>query len=161
MLSLQYHLCCDSGNLYKLLHIAIGGVCLLCVLVTIVISEKELVQFVTTRLWGRKIGKTNWQILCLDSYVGVVNLYKTRGKYLPIPQDIRDASRWLYQWGSSQFIHVNLSWEFQYSVLYMKYMYMNLNTSMGTCMRKNNKWLLNFKLLSFLSCFNTALNVLL
>lgn len=55
----EYYLCCDGGNLYKLLHIAIGGVCLLCVLVTIVIRERELVQFVTTRLWGRKIGKTN------------------------------------------------------------------------------------------------------
>lgn len=118
MLSLQFYLCCDGGNLYKLLHIAIGGVCLLCVLVTIVISERELIQFVTTRLWGRKIGKTNWQILCLGSYVGVVNLYKTRGMYLSIPRDIRDASRWL-QWESSQFIHVpvNLSWEFQYSMV--------------------------------------------
>lgn len=55
----EYQLCCDSGNLYKLLHIAIGGVCLLCVLVTIVISERELVKFVTTRLWGHKTGKTN------------------------------------------------------------------------------------------------------
>ncbi|XP_078310387.1 man(5)GlcNAc(2)-PP-dolichol translocation protein RFT1-like isoform X3 [Crassostrea virginica] len=55
----EYNLCCKSGNLYNLLHIVIGGVCLLAVLVTIVISERDLVHFVTTQLWGRKIGKTN------------------------------------------------------------------------------------------------------
>ena len=57
----QYNLCCKSGILYNLLHIVIGGVCLLAVLVTIVISERDLVHFVTTQLWGRKIGKTNWE----------------------------------------------------------------------------------------------------
>ncbi|XP_062578377.1 protein RFT1 homolog isoform X3 [Saccostrea cucullata] len=55
----ESYFCCGYGNLFRLLHIIIGGLCLLCVLVTIAISEKQLVQFVTTQLWGRKIGKTD------------------------------------------------------------------------------------------------------
>ncbi|XP_062589695.1 protein RFT1 homolog [Saccostrea cucullata] len=55
----ESYFCCGYGNLFRLLHIVIGGLCLLCVLVTMAISEKELVQFVTTQLWGHKIGKTD------------------------------------------------------------------------------------------------------
>lgn len=40
--------------------------------------------------------------------------------YLSIPQDIRDASRWLYQWGSSQLIHTCKP-QLSILVLYMKY----------------------------------------
>lgn len=70
---------------------------------------------------NRKDKLTNFMFRFL--YVGVVNLYKTRGKYmyLPIPQDIRDASHWLYQWGSSQLIHTCKP-QLSILVLYMKYM---------------------------------------
>ncbi|XP_061171320.1 protein RFT1 homolog isoform X1 [Saccostrea echinata] len=56
----ESYFCCGYGNLYRLLHIVLGGLCLLGVMITIAIRERELVQFVTTQLWGRKIGKTNF-----------------------------------------------------------------------------------------------------
>ncbi|KAM4613267.1 man(5)GlcNAc(2)-PP-dolichol translocation protein RFT1 [Polymixia lowei] len=42
--------CCDSGWLLRLVHISVGGVCLLCVLVTVLLTETQLVQFVRTQL---------------------------------------------------------------------------------------------------------------
>ncbi|XP_048747801.2 protein RFT1 homolog isoform X2 [Ostrea edulis] len=54
----EVYFCCGYGNLYRLAHISVGGLCLLCVLVTIAFSERELIHFVRTQLWGRKIGKT-------------------------------------------------------------------------------------------------------
>ncbi|XP_056130858.1 protein RFT1 homolog [Lampris incognitus] len=43
-------LCCDSGWMLKLVHICVGGVCLLSVLVTVLLTETQLVQFVRTQL---------------------------------------------------------------------------------------------------------------
>ncbi|KAM6981293.1 man(5)GlcNAc(2)-PP-dolichol translocation protein RFT1 [Aplochiton taeniatus] len=42
--------CCDGGWLLRLVHIAVGAVCLLGVLVTVLLSETELIQFVRTQL---------------------------------------------------------------------------------------------------------------
>ncbi|XP_053171753.1 protein RFT1 homolog [Scomber japonicus] len=42
--------CCDDGWLLRLVHICVGAVCLLCVLVTVLLTETRLIQFVRTRL---------------------------------------------------------------------------------------------------------------
>lgn len=42
--------CCDGGWLLRLAHIAVGAVCLLGVLVTVLLSETQLIQFVRTQL---------------------------------------------------------------------------------------------------------------
>lgn len=42
--------CCDGGWLQRLVHIAVGAVCLLGVLVTVLLSETQLIQFVRTQL---------------------------------------------------------------------------------------------------------------
>ncbi|XP_072238352.1 man(5)GlcNAc(2)-PP-dolichol translocation protein RFT1 [Leuresthes tenuis] len=46
-------LCCDSGWLYRLVHIGVGGVCLLVVLVAVLLTETQLIQFVRTQLLPR------------------------------------------------------------------------------------------------------------
>ncbi|KAJ3602724.1 hypothetical protein NHX12_030473 [Muraenolepis orangiensis] len=42
--------CCDGGWLLRLVHIAVGALCLLCVLVTVLLTETRLVHFVKTQL---------------------------------------------------------------------------------------------------------------
>ncbi|CAL8339042.1 unnamed protein product [Merluccius merluccius] len=42
--------CCDSGWPLRLVHIAVGALCLLCVLVTTLLTETQLVHFVRTQL---------------------------------------------------------------------------------------------------------------
>ncbi|XP_071375133.1 man(5)GlcNAc(2)-PP-dolichol translocation protein RFT1 [Centroberyx affinis] len=42
--------CCDSGWLLRLAHIAVGAVCLLSVLVTVLLTETQLIRFVRTQL---------------------------------------------------------------------------------------------------------------
>ena len=42
--------CCDIGAVYSLVHIAIGGVCLLVVGVVIVVAEQRMVSFLIDRL---------------------------------------------------------------------------------------------------------------
>ncbi|CAM9195610.1 unnamed protein product [Lampetra planeri] len=49
--------CCDSGWLPRLVHICVGAVCLLCVLVAVLITETQLVQFVRTQLLTRYTNK--------------------------------------------------------------------------------------------------------
>ncbi|KAM3877563.1 man(5)GlcNAc(2)-PP-dolichol translocation protein RFT1 [Diretmus argenteus] len=46
-------LCCDSGWLLRLVHIGVGAMCLLCVLVTVLLTETQLIQFVRTQLLPR------------------------------------------------------------------------------------------------------------
>uniref|UniRef100_A0A8C8D171 Protein RFT1 homolog n=1 Tax=Oncorhynchus tshawytscha TaxID=74940 RepID=A0A8C8D171_ONCTS len=45
--------CCDGGWLLRLVHIAVGAGCLLGVLVTVLLTETKLVQFVRTQLLPR------------------------------------------------------------------------------------------------------------
>lgn len=45
--------CCDGGWLLRLVHIAVGAGCLLGVLVTVLLTETKLVQFVWTQLLPR------------------------------------------------------------------------------------------------------------
>ncbi|XP_028302882.1 protein RFT1 homolog [Gouania willdenowi] len=45
--------CCDSGWFLRLLHVAVGAVCLLGVIVAILLTETRLVQFVRTQLLPR------------------------------------------------------------------------------------------------------------
>ncbi|XP_055725365.1 protein RFT1 homolog [Salvelinus fontinalis] len=45
--------CCDGGWLLRLVHIAVGAGCLLGVLVTVLLTETKLVQFVLTQLLPR------------------------------------------------------------------------------------------------------------
>jgi len=42
--------CCDGGWLLRLVHVAVGAVCLLSVVITIFLTETKLVQFVKTQL---------------------------------------------------------------------------------------------------------------
>ncbi len=46
----QSMLCCDGGWLLRLVHVAVGAVCLLGVLITVFLTETRLVQFVRTQL---------------------------------------------------------------------------------------------------------------
>uniref|UniRef100_A0A3B3Q9F1 Protein RFT1 homolog n=1 Tax=Paramormyrops kingsleyae TaxID=1676925 RepID=A0A3B3Q9F1_9TELE len=50
-------LCCDGGWVLRLAHVAVGGVCLLAVLTTILLAETRLVRFIRTRLLTRRSGK--------------------------------------------------------------------------------------------------------
>ncbi|XP_022104957.1 protein RFT1 homolog [Acanthaster planci] len=50
----ENNLCCDQGLIYRLAHIIIGGVCLLVVLATILLTERELINFVLNQWKGRK-----------------------------------------------------------------------------------------------------------
>lgn len=45
--------CCDSGWMLRLAHVGVGAVCLFCVLVAVVLTETQLIQFVTTQLLPR------------------------------------------------------------------------------------------------------------
>ena len=45
--------CCSSGWLKSIMHIGIGGVCLLFVLLSVVVSDKELVSFLHEQWTGR------------------------------------------------------------------------------------------------------------
>lgn len=38
--------CCDKGPLYRLVHIGVGGVCLLAVLLTIYLKESQMITFI-------------------------------------------------------------------------------------------------------------------
>ncbi|KAJ8308955.1 hypothetical protein KUTeg_013829 [Tegillarca granosa] len=49
--------CCSYGAVYRLLHIAVGGLCLLVVLVTIFVSEKDLINFVKEQYNSRHKAK--------------------------------------------------------------------------------------------------------
>ncbi|XP_033481769.1 man(5)GlcNAc(2)-PP-dolichol translocation protein RFT1 [Epinephelus lanceolatus] len=42
--------CCDHGWLFRLVHIGVGGVCLLGVLAAVLLTETRLIQFVRTQL---------------------------------------------------------------------------------------------------------------
>ncbi|XP_030632458.1 protein RFT1 homolog [Chanos chanos] len=42
--------CCDDGWLLRLVHVAVGAVCLLGVVVTVIFTETRLVQFIRTQL---------------------------------------------------------------------------------------------------------------
>ena len=46
--------CCNMGLLYQLLHVSIGGVCLLLVAVAVFFKESELVSFIINMVRGRK-----------------------------------------------------------------------------------------------------------
>ncbi|XP_061583601.1 protein RFT1 homolog [Cololabis saira] len=46
-------LCCDGGWLLRLVHIAVGGVCLLLVFGAVLLTETQLIQFVRTQLLPR------------------------------------------------------------------------------------------------------------
>lgn len=46
-------LCCDKGWLFRLVHVGVGGVCLLIVLVTVYFTETGLTQFIKTQLLPR------------------------------------------------------------------------------------------------------------
>eukprot|EP00058_Branchiostoma_floridae_P028117 XP_002613608.1 hypothetical protein BRAFLDRAFT_93651 [Branchiostoma floridae] len=46
-------LCCDQGWPYRILHIAVGAVCLLVVMATIVLTERDLVLFVREQWLSR------------------------------------------------------------------------------------------------------------
>ncbi|XP_048878504.1 protein RFT1 homolog isoform X1 [Brienomyrus brachyistius] len=50
-------LCCDGGWLLRLAHVAVGGACLLGVLITILLAETRLVHFILTRLLTCRSGK--------------------------------------------------------------------------------------------------------
>ncbi|XP_064154766.1 protein RFT1 homolog [Anguilla rostrata] len=45
--------CCDGGWLFRAAHVAVGGVCLLAVLATVLYAETRLVHFVRTQLLSR------------------------------------------------------------------------------------------------------------
>lgn len=45
--------CCDRGWTMRLVHVAVGAACLLGVLVAVLLTETQLVQFVRTRLLPR------------------------------------------------------------------------------------------------------------
>ncbi|KAM9859373.1 man(5)GlcNAc(2)-PP-dolichol translocation protein RFT1 [Aulostomus maculatus] len=45
--------CCDSGWLLRLVHISVGAACLLNVLVAVLLTETQLIQFVRTQLLPR------------------------------------------------------------------------------------------------------------
>ena len=49
-------ICCDSGWLYRFIHIGIGGLCLLSVLLSILLADVELVSFLKEQ-WTGKISK--------------------------------------------------------------------------------------------------------
>lgn len=49
----EVFLCCDGGWLFRLVHVAVGGICLLLVLAAILLTESQLVQFVRTQLLPR------------------------------------------------------------------------------------------------------------
>ncbi|XP_034022542.1 protein RFT1 homolog [Thalassophryne amazonica] len=42
--------CCGSGWLFRLVHVTMGALCLLCVLGAVLLTETQLIQFVRTRL---------------------------------------------------------------------------------------------------------------
>lgn len=50
----EARLCCNHGWLYRILHIGIGGVCLLAVTAFVFIKEKTLVNFMLEHWLGRK-----------------------------------------------------------------------------------------------------------
>ncbi|XP_071784262.1 man(5)GlcNAc(2)-PP-dolichol translocation protein RFT1-like [Asterias amurensis] len=50
----EMSLCCDEGLSYRLAHIAIGALCIVVVFVSILQSEKELVNFVITQYRSRR-----------------------------------------------------------------------------------------------------------
>uniref|UniRef100_A0A3Q3BMK6 Protein RFT1 homolog n=1 Tax=Kryptolebias marmoratus TaxID=37003 RepID=A0A3Q3BMK6_KRYMA len=43
-------LCCDGGWLLRMVHVGVGGVCLLLVLTALLLTETQLIQFVRTQL---------------------------------------------------------------------------------------------------------------
>lgn len=45
--------CCDGGWLFRMVHIGVGGVCLLFVLLAVLLTETQLMQFVRTQLLPR------------------------------------------------------------------------------------------------------------
>lgn len=49
----EFAFCCSRGWLFRLIHVAVGGVCLCFVLVTVYVTETQLVQFVQTQLLPR------------------------------------------------------------------------------------------------------------
>uniref|UniRef100_A0A8C6U6E9 Protein RFT1 homolog n=1 Tax=Neogobius melanostomus TaxID=47308 RepID=A0A8C6U6E9_9GOBI len=46
----EFAFCCSHGWLFRLIHVAVGGVCLCFVLVTVYVTETQLVHFVQTQL---------------------------------------------------------------------------------------------------------------
>ncbi|KAK3575349.1 hypothetical protein QTP86_025498, partial [Hemibagrus guttatus] len=46
----EHMLCCDSGWLLRIAHVFIGAVCLLAVVIMALLTEKRLVQFISTQL---------------------------------------------------------------------------------------------------------------
>lgn len=54
----QAALCCDGGWWLRLLHIAVGGACLLLVLAATALSEKQLLHFIRTHLLSQYRKKT-------------------------------------------------------------------------------------------------------
>ncbi|PIK45196.1 hypothetical protein BSL78_17955 [Apostichopus japonicus] len=49
--------CCERGWLFRFVHIGVGGVCLLLVIATILITEKELISFITEQWRTRQKSK--------------------------------------------------------------------------------------------------------
>lgn len=47
-------LCCDQGWTYRILHIAVGGICLLLVAITVLLTEQDLVTFVSDQWKTRR-----------------------------------------------------------------------------------------------------------
>ena len=50
----EVHLCCNHGWYYRILHIGIGGICLLVVTAFVFIKEKTLVNFMLEHWLGRR-----------------------------------------------------------------------------------------------------------
>ena len=48
----EARLCCDQGWYYRILHIGVGGVCLLIVAILVYIKEKTLVNFMLEHWLG-------------------------------------------------------------------------------------------------------------
>jgi len=53
----QKYFCCSHGWTYKCLHIGIGGACLLVVMATVLLTERQLVSFIMEQY--RKRHKTD------------------------------------------------------------------------------------------------------
>lgn len=60
-------LCCTHGWLYRILHISIGGICLLVVAACVYIKEKTLVDFMLGALARKKKKKRGVMIDALGS----------------------------------------------------------------------------------------------
>ena len=58
----QTAFCCDKDFLYRLVHIGVGGVCLLAVLLTIYLKESAMITFIKEQYKKTRHKKAEWNV---------------------------------------------------------------------------------------------------